>query len=129
MIMVAILVIVVIGTTYYIYFSGKVDSKTLKIVYIFLTASVIYSIYGLARTIFRNRPVLTFRKNEIEISEKGKPVFFLWPQITGWEIEKDKSAHYLVIEADGTKLKVNISWLDKNPDEIKELLADYKMMK
>jgi hypothetical protein len=127
--MLAVLTAALIGMTYYIYFSGTYDNNnTMKIVYVFLTASLLYSIYIPTKKFVKNEPVLTFRKSEIEINEKGKPVSFLWLQIIDWKIEKeeDSSTYYLTIETADTKKRINISWLDKGPSEIEELLRTYK---
>jgi len=127
--MLTVLTAALFGMTYYIYFSGKFDSNnTMKIVYVFLTASLLYAIYIPTKKFFKNEPVLTFSKSEIEINEKGKPVSFLWLQVIDWKIEKeeDGGTHYLTIETADTKKKINISWLDKRPSEIEELLQTYK---
>jgi hypothetical protein len=127
--MLALLTAALFGMTYYIYFSGKFDNNnTMKILYVFLTASLIYAIYIPAKKFFKNEPVLTFSKSEIEINEKGKPVSFLWLQVIDWKIEKeeDGGTHYLTIETADKKSKINLSWLDKRPSEIEELLQTYK---
>lgn len=127
--MLAVLTIALIGMTYYIYFSGKFDNNnTMKIVYVFLTASLLYAIYIPTRKFFINEPVLIFSKSEIEIYEKGKPISFLWLQVIDWKIEKeeDGGTHNLTIETADSKKKINISWLDKRPSEIEELLQTYK---
>jgi hypothetical protein len=127
--MLAFLTAALLGMTYYIYFSGKFDNNnTMKIVYIFLTALMIYAIYIPAKKFFENPPVLTFSKDELEINEKGKPVSFLWLQIIDWKIEKDEDGptYYLTIETAIVKRKINISWLDKRPTEIEQLLHMFK---
>ena len=127
--MLALLTAALFGITYYIYFSGKFDNNnTMKILYVFLTASLLYAIYIPAKKFFKNEPVLTFSKSEIEINEKGKPVSFLWLQVIDWKIEKDSdgNTHYLIVETEDKKRKINISWLDKRPGEIEELLQKYK---
>lgn len=114
---------------YYIYFSGKFDNNnTMRIVYIFITASTIYAIYIPAKKIFKNEPILTLSKSEIEINEKGEPVSFLWLQVIDWKIEKDEdgSTYFLTIETYESKKKINISWLEKRPIEIEELLQTFK---
>ncbi len=127
--MLALLSAVLLGMTYYIYFSGKYDNNnTMKILYVFLTASLLYSIYIPTRKFLKNEPVLTISKSKIEINEKGKPISLLWLQIIDWKIEKEKDGgtHYLTIETAEKKRKINISWLDKRPSEIEELLQTYK---
>jgi hypothetical protein len=127
--MLVLLTAALLGMVYYIYFSGKFDNKnTMKIVYSILTVSLLYAIYIPVRKFFKNEPVLTFSKSEIEINEKGKAVSFPWLQIIDWKIEKetDGGTHYLIIETIDRKRKINISWLDKRPNEIEELLQKYK---
>jgi hypothetical protein len=110
-----LLAIVLIAATYYIYFSGEFDNNNaMKILYVFLTASLLYAIYIPTRKLLKNESVLTFSKSEIEINEKGKPVSFLWIQVINWKIEKDENTYYLVIETTDVKKKINISWLDKS---------------
>jgi hypothetical protein len=124
-----VMAIALFGMTYYIYFSGKFDNNnTMKILYVFLTASLSYAIYIPSKKFFKNEPVLTLSKSEIEINEKGKPLAFLWLQVVNWEIEKheDSGTIYLKIETADKKKKVNISWLDKSPSKIEELLQTYK---
>jgi hypothetical protein len=127
--MLAVLTAALFGMTYYIYFSGKFDHNiTMKILYVFLAVLLVYAICIPARKFFKNEPVLTFSKSEIEINEKGKPVSLLWLQVIDWKIEKeeDGGTQYLMIETADTKKKINISWLDKRPSEIEELLQAYK---
>lgn len=115
--------------TYYIYFSGKFDNNiTMKIVYVFLSASLIYTIFIPARKFIKNEPVLTLNNSEIIINDKGSPVSFLWPQIINWKIKKeeDGGTHYLIIETAEKTRKINLSWLEKSPTEIEELLRIYK---
>lgn len=126
--MLVLLTAAFLGMTYYIYFSGKIESSnTMKVLYVFLTASIVYAIYFPARKFFKNEPVLTFSRSGIEINEKGSPVSFIWLQVTRWTIERedDNGTHYLTIETADTNKRVNISWLDKKPQEIEQLLHLY----
>ena len=126
--MLALLTAALFGMTYYIYFSSTLDNNnTMKILYIFLTASLIYAIYIPIKKFFKNESVLTFSKSGIEINEKGKPISLLWLQIIDWKIEKeeDSGTHYLIVETTDGKRKINISWLDKRPREIEELLHNF----
>lgn len=126
--MLALLTGALFGETYFIYFLSTLDSNnTMKILYIFLTASLIYAIYSPIKKFLKNEPVLTFSKSGIEINEKGEPISLLWLQVD-WKIEKenDGGAHYLILETADDKRKINISWLDKSPIEIEKLLQTYK---
>jgi hypothetical protein len=126
--MLVILILALLGMTYYTFFPGKFDNNsTMKLVSGFLTALLIYGIYIPTRKLIKNEPVLVFRNNELEINQKGKPISISWPQIKRWKIEKDDdgSTHYLIIETTETHHKLNISWLDKRPGEIEGLLQRY----
>jgi hypothetical protein len=126
--MLVILSLALVGTFYYIFLSGKFDhGNIIKLIYVLLTASLGYAIYVPTRKFIKNEPVLKLSKSEIELNEKGKPVSFLWIQVIGWKIEKDtdSSTHYLVVQTTDTKKKINISWLDRKPAEIEELLIAF----
>jgi hypothetical protein len=125
--MLVLLTLAVFGITYYIYFSGRYDSNTLmKIVYVFFIFMMGATVYISAKKFFKNEPVLTLTKSEIIINEAGKAVSLLWEQVVDWKIEDNDGAHYLVIETHEQKKKLNISWLDKRPAEIEELLKKCK---
>jgi hypothetical protein len=66
--------------------------------------------------------------SEIIINDNGSPVSFLWPQIINWKIKKeeDSGTHYLILETAEKTRKINLSWLEKSPTEIEELLRIYK---
>jgi hypothetical protein len=118
-----------IGTTYYNFFYEKVENNyAMKIIYVLLNTYLLYAIYVQTRKFIKNEPVLTFSKDKIEINEKGKPYSLQWSQINNWKIEEegDGGAQYLKIMTSNGFMKINISWLDKNPDEINELLKMYK---
>jgi len=124
--MLTLLTLALLGMTYYIYFSGKFDNNnTMKIIYVFLTSSMLYAIYIPTKKFIKNEPVLTFTSSEIQINEKGKSVSILWPQLIDWKIEKDNESgtHYLLVETADKTRRINIAWLDKSPFEIEELLT------
>jgi len=127
--MLVILTIALFGIIYYIFLSRKFNNNnTIKLLYVFLSASLIYAIYVPTRKFIKNEPVLKFSKTELEINEKGKLVSLLWLQVIDWRIEKetDGGTHYLIIETADRTHKLNISWLDKKPSEIEGLLQLYK---
>ena len=125
--MLVLLTATLLGVTYYIYFSGKYDNtNTIKILYFFLTAVLIYAIYMPIKKFIKNEPVLTFSKSEIKINEKGKTNSFSWLEVIDWEMEDDDGTTYLIIKTTDSKRIINISWLDKRPNEIKELLQTFK---
>lgn len=127
--MLAFMTAALLGMTYYIFLSGKFDGIIIiKAVFVVAGGSLAYVIYIAAKKLFKNEPVLIIDRNIITIHEKGKPASYLWQQVTSWKIEKEKDGptEYLIIKtADSTK-KVNISWLDRSPFEIEQLIHQYK---
>jgi hypothetical protein len=114
---------------YFTFFSGKFDDNTLlKALTVGLTAWLLYALYFPARQLIKNEPVLILSKSEITINRRGKPITYLWMQIQDWHIEKDKenSNRYLILETTEGKKSVSITWLDKKPAEIEELINEYK---
>jgi len=113
--------------TWYACFSGKVPRNTLEVViYAVTVITFIYAAYFKVKKLWNNEPVLILTSAGISIHEKGEPLSFLWWQVVHWEIEKDDSTHYLVIQTADTKKRINISWLDRKPAEIERLMHQYK---
>ena len=113
---------------YITFFSGKFDDNTLlKVVTVGLIVWLLYWLYFPVRQIIKNEPGLILSKSEITINRKGKHVTYLWSQIRSWHIEKDKenSNKYLILETTDGKKSVSISWLEKKPAEIEELISAY----
>ncbi len=125
-----VMAIALIGMTYYIYFSGEFDNNNaFKIVCVFLIALFVYMLYIPTKKFFKNEPVLTFSKSEITINEKAKPISFLWREVVNWKVvKKDEDTYYLMMETMDKKKIINISWLDRGPNEIEELLQTYKQI-
>lgn len=125
-----ILVLVVVMQVFVIrqiYFTNN-GNTTVKVVFGVVALISFYSLYLPIKRLIRNEPVLTFSKSEITIIEKNKPVSYLWLQVNEWKIEKDfdGDGKYLILETTGGKKKVNISSLVLDPDEIEELINEYK---
>jgi hypothetical protein len=117
-----------IAMIYFTFFSGKYDSNTLlKVVTVVLTAWILYALYFPARQLIKNEPAIILSKSEITINRRGKPDTYLWMQIQGWQIEKDKenSNRYLILETSEGKKSYSITWLEKKPAEIEELIITY----
>ena len=125
---IAIMFVSQIGIIYFIFFSKDYNlSTTLKLAYAGMLALIIYFLYFPIRKLIKNEPVITLTKSEITVNVKRKPITYLWTQINGWHIEKDKenSNKYLILETTEGKKSVSISWLEKKPAEIEELIIAY----
>ncbi len=115
---------------WYIYFSGHFKNNNfMKLLYIFIGGSLAYAIYMQVRKLVKNEAVIIMTQSAIEINQKGKPVSFPWLQISDWKIEKDDNNWYLFVEAGDTKIGIDISWLERKPEEIEHLIWEYKEYK
>jgi hypothetical protein len=114
--------------TYFIFFTGKFDkNNSMKLLYIPVAASFVFSMYLPTKRFIKNVPILVFTNTQIELNEKGDLAPYLWQQVIDWKIDKDRDTdtYYLTIETKDKKRKINISWLDKKPRKIEELLKEY----
>ena len=118
-----------IAMFYFTFLSGKYDGNTLlKVVTVGVGAWLLYALYFPVKQLIKNEPALILTKSEITISRRGKPDTYLWMQIQGWHLEKDKenSNRYLILETAEGKKSYSITWLEKSPAEIEELISEYK---
>ena len=118
----------VIGMVYYAFVSGNWDKMpVMKLVYVFLSVIILSSLYFSVRKFIKNEPVLTISKSDITINEKRKAVSILWGQIHEWkiEIESDGGTPYLINKTAEEKKRINIAWLEKDHEEIEELMITY----
>ncbi len=124
--MIILLAAGLIGVTYYIYFSGKFENdRTIKIVYVFLTVSLTYTIYIQIIKLIKDEPILILSNDSILINDKLKPVSIKWIEIKEWNIIKEDSTHYLNIRTSGKSKRINIAWLEKQPEELENLIKEY----
>jgi hypothetical protein len=124
----AIMVAGMLVMSYFIFFRVDSENATIKVVCGIIMLLMFYGLYLPVRRLITNEPVLILCQSEITILEKNKPVSFLWIQVTGWRIEDESEGpnHNLVLETTEGKRKVDISLLELDPDEIEELLNQYK---
>ena len=118
-----------IAMFYFTFFSGKFDENTLlKVVTVGVGAWLLYALYFPLKQLIKNEPALIISKSEITITRRGKPDTWLWMQIQSWHIEKDKenSNWYLILETTEGKKSYSITWLEKSPAEIEELINELK---
>ncbi len=116
----------ILGIAYYTFFTEKGKANSIMAyVFFLILALAFYSIYRIVKMILSDQPVLTISKSFVEINEGGNPISFIWPKISNWEVIKGKNNHFLIIETDEQKKKLNITWLEKEPAEIEELMNQF----
>lgn len=126
--MLTLFVVVQILVFHSVFLSGKYDGNILvKAMYVLCVSAMLYFARYPVRQLIKNEPILILSRSEITTSRRGKPVTYLWSQIQSWHIEKDKetSNKYLILETTEGKKSVSISWLEKKPAEIEELISAY----
>lgn len=75
------------------------------------------------RMVFRNDPVITLTSEFIKVRKVTIP----WPEITHWQIEKDNDDEYILnVRTSTSDNSTSLSWLEKTPDQIRELIETYK---
>lgn len=124
----AIIFLFQIGMDYYAFFSGELDEMpVMKLVIAFISALPLIGIYFNVRKFIKNEPVLTISTSDITIHGNGKPVSFLWIQVHNWkvEFESDGGTPFLVIETVREKKRISIDHLEKDYEEIEELIITY----
>lgn len=125
--MLALLLSMLIGISWYVLSSGKLSEGHTAIFFWTLSTSIaIFAIYKLAMKIKKNEPEIILSKQGIEINTKNGLTFFAWTQIAVWEIKNDDGTYYLSLETIEGRKKINVSWLEKTPAQIEALIYEYK---
>jgi hypothetical protein len=123
----AIFCVVQIGITYFAFYSGDLEKMpAIKVMYVIISAVFLFGLYFPIRKFIKNEPVLTISRSEITINEKSKAVSFLWMQVREWKIDIESDDDpYLIIETTEEIKRIKIAWLEKDHEEIEELIITY----
>lgn len=106
------------------YYKGR--SFIWKALSVLLSVSLIATIYKMYQQIKTNTPSIIMTGAAFIHYEKGKVHSYPWNNITSWHISKEDNTTYLVLEANGNKEKIPINWLDKTPEQIDELMQQFR---
>ena len=124
LIMVA-LTIICVGLLSFVSDKYKEDTSS-KIYFLLSTLLLAYILYHPVKKLLKNEPILVFDDESIT-HYNPKPVTIPKDQIEQTEVNLiDDEGYFLLIKTKQTEHKININWLDKSPDEIGELLKNYK---
>ena len=122
-----LIALVMVGMTIYIFTSDKyADNNLMNLLYVGLNAYLIFSLYKLAKRLKGNKAALTITKDAIIFDDYGSEQSYKWRDIQDVSISTDDSTSYLTLKTLAGEKKVSISWLDKSPTKIKELIDVYK---
>ena len=119
------LTIICVGLLSFVSDKYKEDTSS-KIYFILSTLLLAYILYHPVKKLLKNEPILVFDDESIT-HYNPKPVTIPKDQIEQTEVKLiDDEGYFLLIKTKQTEHKININWLDKSPDEIGELLKNYK---
>ena len=122
-----LIALVMVGMTIYIFTSDKyADNNLMNLLYVGLNAYLIFSLYKLAKRLKGNKAALTITKDAIIFDDYGSEQSYKWRDIQNVSISMDDSTSYLTLKTLAGEKNVSISWLDKSPTKIKELIDEYK---
>lgn len=118
--------VIIIGTGIGIFFSDKYrDDTTKQISFLVGVAIFCYFTYSPVRKLIKNQPIIVFETDSI-ILNTNKCVTIQKKEIEDMSVTYiNETGYFLNIKTKDTTHETNISWLDKTPDEIKELIKVY----
>lgn len=114
-------------TGYGAFFTEKYkDDITTKISFFIGVAIFGYFSYASVIKLLMNQPIIVMEKDSIVLNTK-KTITIQKGEIEQMDVTHvDEIGYFLNIKTKDTTHETNISWLDKTPDEIKELIEEYK---
>jgi len=118
--------------TYSVYFTDEfAHNEYIKYWIPLLDIWGVYILYKPIMRLIENRPVITLTKDYLETNDENVSRKYKWAEITDVVIGKDdKNVQDLLkiktAGTTGTTDQINISPLDKSPDQIKELIGKYR---
>lgn len=117
----------IIGTGLGLFISDEYKEDTSSKIYFLLSTLFLgYILYHPVKKLLINEPILVFDDESIT-HYNPKPVNIQKDQIVQTEVKLvDDEGYFLFIKTKQTEYKISISWLDKSPDEIGELLKNYE---
>jgi hypothetical protein len=119
--------VIMVGTGLGIFFSDRYrDDTTKKISFLVGVAIFCAFIYSPLRKLIKNQPIIVFETDSI-ILNQNKRITIQKKEIEGLSVTYiDETGYFLIIKTRETTHETNISWLDKTPNEIKELIKVYR---
>ena len=118
--------VTILGSGIGIFFTEKYkEDATIKISFFVGLAIFCYFIYLPVRKLIKNQSIIVFETDSI-ILNTNKRIIFKKEEIENISVTYvDETGYFLNIQTKETTHKTNISWLDKTPNEIKELITSY----
>jgi hypothetical protein len=123
---ISIFIVVIVLTTYFVFFTDKVgDNKIIKYGYIPLTIFMVYQLFGPIKKLLSDVSIITFSEESITL-RTDKVIMIPKHEIQNIEVEYiDEKGFFLKIKSSKGDFETNVTWLDKSPEQIKELIKGY----
>ena len=118
--------VIIVVTGFGIFFSEKYkENTTTKISFFIGVAFFCYFIYSPIKKLINNQAIIIFDTDSI-ILNTNLPITIKTKEVEGMSVTYiEEKGYFLNIKTKETIHETNISWLDKTPDEIKELIKVY----
>ena len=121
-----LIVLVMAGTTVFILPMERHAHHYLAgLLYLGLNAALIYRFYDLAKRLKSKAAVITLSPEAITIEDEDSDYSYSWKDIREVAVSNDDCIPYLTLHTIYEERTVRISWLDKSPEKIKELIGEY----
>lgn len=93
-----------------------------------LNAVMLYYIYKLTTKILDKESVITLTVDEIEFQDNPRPTKIKWSDIKDIKITTDKNdgKSLMTIMTNFETKTIDITGLDKNPDDLNKLIANFR---
>ncbi|GGF16600.1 hypothetical protein [Flavobacterium limi] len=119
--------VIIVVTGFGVFFSEKYkENTTTKISFFIGVVLFCCFMYSPVRKLMNNQAIIIFDTDSI-ILNTNFPVTIKTKEIEGLSVTYvDEKGYFLNIKTKETTHETNISWLDKTPDEIKELIKVYE---
>lgn len=120
--------LVIIAVSGYVFFSEEYAGKTVyKILQAVFDVGLFYYVYNHYSKLKKKGPVLLLTPDTLVIYDKTSiDKTFLWKEIQELKIEDKGEGLCLKVKSAADNAKTNLTWLDKTPKEIEELIAVYR---
>ena len=119
--------LLILITGYGVFFTEKYKDDITKQISFFIGVAIFsYFTYLPVRKLLLNQPIIVMEKDSIVLNTK-KTITIRKSEIEHMDVTHvDEVGYFLNIKTKDTTHETNISWLDKTPNEIKELIEGYK---
>jgi len=125
---IGIMILGLLGSIYFAFFDKRFrNNLILQIFSIVLSIFIFYFIYRLISLIRRiDRPIVTITETNIQFSDNGALVLYSWNDVQEWSISEEGDSKYLVLKTGSGARKINISSLNKSPEQITNIISKFK---